>query len=367
MSVFSGCRTVVYAASLLAACSESSVVSPTAPTSPSVDKVQVLAIACPADTFALSATGVPIPVQYGPPVVQGGLPPVTIGCDAASGSTFAVGTTTVTCDARDLLQQAVSCNLSVSVQEPLGIARIVAFGDSITFGITSDLIPALGRVELARSFDPTKSYPSRLQAKLQQLFGAGSIEVINQGQEGETALEALPRLSGVLAGLRPDTVLLMEGTNDLFKQTTDAALMEVAAAMEGLVMEARRQGVDPMLATIPPQRGTPQEFLPPILNDFLRQVAIRQNVPLVDIYTLLNEAQCRTLPPFRLPTRRLPTLRSLTLTQGACIGDDGLHPTEEGYELMANEFFDRILAVYGAAAVSTTSSRMRALFGSLGH
>ena len=212
---------------------------------------------------------------------------MTIGCDAASGSTFAVGTTTVTCDARDLLQQAVSCTLSVSVQEPLGIARIVAFGDSITFGITSDLIPALGRVELTRSFDQTKSYPSRLQAKLQQLFGAGAIEVINQGQEGETALEALPRLSGVLAGLRPDIVLLMEGTNDLYHQTTDAVVMEVAAAMEGLVVEARHQGVDPMLATIPPQRGTPQDFLPPILNDFLRQVAIRQNVPLVDIYTLL--------------------------------------------------------------------------------
>ena len=211
LSLFSRCLTVIYVASLLAACSESSVVSPTAPTSPSVDKVQVLAIACPADTRAVSPTAVPIPVQYGPPVVQGGLPPVTSGCDPASGSTFAVGTTMVTCEARDALQQAVSCVLSVSVQESLGIARIVAFGDSITFGITSGLVPVLGRVELEQSFHPTKSYPSRLQAKLQQLFGAGSIEVINQGRQGEHALEALPRLSGVLVGLRPDTVLLMRG------------------------------------------------------------------------------------------------------------------------------------------------------------
>ena len=73
------------------------------------------------------------------------------------------------------------------------------------------------------------------------------------------------------------------------------------------------------------------------------------------------------LPPFRLPTLRLPTLRSPTLTQGTCIGDDGVHSTEEGYELMANEFSDRILGVYGTVAVSTAASRMRPLFGSLGH
>ena len=170
------------------------------------------------------------------------------------------------------------------------------------------------------------------------------------------ALNALSRLTEVLATLHPDAVLLMEGTNDLFGRTSSSELMEVAAAMESLVIEARRQGVDPILATIPPQRSTPQDSLPPVLSDLLRQVAVRQNVPLVDIYTLLNEAICMTLPTS-------PT----THDQGACIGDDGVHPTAEGYELMANEFFDRILGVYGAAAVPTTSSRMRVLFGSRGY
>ena len=366
-SVVSRCLTVVCATLLLAACSESTLVSPTAPTSPSAEKVPALSIACPADMFAVSPTGVPIPVSFGSPVVQGGLAPLTSGCDPASGTSFSVGQTTVSCDAQDALQQAVSCTLSVSVQESLGIVRIVAFGDSITSGLMSDLIEALGRVQLATSFDPTKAYPARLQARLQQRFGAGSIEVLNEGQDGERALNALPRLTEVLATLHPDTVLLMEGTNDLFSNTSPAALMGVAAAMENQVIEARRQGVDPILATIPPQRGTPQRFLPPTLSDFLRDVAVRQNVPLVDIYTLLNEAQCMTLPALRVPALRLPTLRAPTAAQGACIGDDGVHPTAEGYELMANEFFDRILGVYGAAAVPTASSRMRALFESRGY
>ena len=353
--------------SLLAACSESTVLSPTAPTSPSAEKVQPLAIACPADMFAVSPTGVPIPVSFGPPIVQGGLAPLTGGCDPASGTTFSVGRTTVSCDAQDALQQAVSCTLEVSVQESLGIARIVAFGDSITRGLKADLIPSLDRAELDLTFDPTKTYPARLQARLHQLFGVGAIEVLTAAQDGGRALDALPRLTEVLTSLRPDTVLLMEGTNDLFSNTLTAQLMDVAAAMEGLVIEAKRLGVDPLLATIPPQRGTPQRFLPPVLSDFLRDAAVRQNVPLVDVYTVLNDARCMTLPALRAPALRLPTLRSPTDAQGACIGDDGVHPTEEGYELMANEFFDRILGVYGAAAVPTTSSRMRVLFGSRGY
>ena len=284
----------VAAAALLAACSESSVVSPT---SPSTDKVQALAIACPADAAGLSPSGVPIPVDYSPPVVQGGLSPVTTECDPASGSTFSVGGTTVTCEAPDAVQQAVSCTLLVSVQESLGIARIVAFGDSITRSLQSDLIFRLDRADLGTSFDPTETYPARLQ----QLLGADAIEVINAGLDGELAVDALPRFMEVLAGSRPDSVLIMEGTNDLCCGPERVVeIPAVAAAVESLVVEARRQGVDPIMATISPQRSTPQAFLPPVLSDRLRQVAVRQNVPLVDIYTLPgcgSPRRCRTSAP----------------------------------------------------------------------
>ena len=58
----------------------------------------------------------------------------------------------------------MSCTLEVSVQESLGIARIVAFGDSITRGRKADLIPSLDRAELDLTFDPTKTYPARLKS-----------------------------------------------------------------------------------------------------------------------------------------------------------------------------------------------------------
>ena len=208
------------AAACLAACGESTVLSPTAPTSPSSEKVQELAIACAADLLAVSPSGTALPVSFAAPVVQGGLAPVTSTCSPASGSTFSVGRTTVTCDARDGLQQAASCSLSVSVQESLGIPRIVAFGDSITFGIQADLISGSDRIDFALSYKPAEAYPFRLESKFGQLFGPGETDVINEGREGEGARDARFRLVQVLARWRPDVLLFMEGSDDLFSQTT---------------------------------------------------------------------------------------------------------------------------------------------------
>ena len=341
--------------------------SPTAPTSPSLDKVQTLTIACPADQVAVSPSGIPIQVSFASPAVHGGLTPVTSVCGPASGSMFPPGATTVRCEAQDGIQQTASCSLVVSVLQSLGIARIVAFGDSITRGIMSGRIRQLDRVDFAQSFDGTKTYPFRLQTKLQNLFGPRSIKVINQGRDGELAREGLSRLSSVLAGLRPDTVLLMEGTNDLVRRRTQSELMGVALAMERQVREARRQGVDVLLATIPPARRYSHRIGAPVLSNFLRDVAVRQNVPLVDIFTRLNEAQCSTLSLSFVPALRLPTVRSPFLTQAACIGDDDLHPTAKGYELIADEFFTRILQVYGPGGSQGISTRMKMLFGSRGY
>ena len=329
--------------------------------------MEILTIACPSDPVKVSPSGVPIPVSFVVPYVEGGLAPINITCEPTSGSTFSLGTTTVSCEAQDSLQQAARCSFNVSVKLSLGIARIVAFGDSITRGLMSGVIRSSDGVQSVQLFDRTKTYPFRLQSKLQNLFGPGSIVVINQGIDGEQAQQGLSRLSTVLAGLRPDTVLLMEGTNDLSRQRTQSEIMGVALTMERQVVEAKRQGVDPFLATIPPSRRYAHGLGAPILSDFLRAVAGRQNVPLVDIYTLLNEAQCRTRPfsfsgTFRSSIRRLPSL-----VQGACIGDDGLHPTAQGYELIAEEFFNRILEVYGSGTSRVSSTRLKTLMGNPGY
>ena len=177
--------------------------------------------------------------------------------------------------------------------------------------------------------------------------------MFNEGRDGAGADDSFGRLRQVLRSRQPDTVLLMMGSNDLFSGTTDSFLRRVSQHIERMVIESKHQGIDVLLATIPPQRATTQRNSPPILNTHITNIAVRQNVTLVDIYTLLNETACTTETGGK--------------RAGACIGDDGLHPTREGNQIMAEEFFDRLLSAYTSTSTSTTSPRMRALFKSRGY
>jgi lysophospholipase L1-like esterase len=345
---------------VLTSCSESTTLSPTAPTSPSAEKVQALTISCPVDAIEISPSGVDIQIIFTQPVIQGGLEPIISSCSPESGANFPLGTTTVTCNAQDKLRQTTSCSLSISVKDSLGINRIVAFGDSITRGVMSGLIAQFEPIDSlfdpanSRTYSSTLSYPIRLRVKLDKTFGNGSIQVFNEGRDGAGADDSFSRFRQTLRSKRPDAMLLMLGSNDIFSGTTDSFLQSVSQHIERMVIESKHQGSDVFLATIPPQRGaTRQSTAPQRLNAYIKNIAMRQNVTLVDIYTLLNETVCTT----EIGSKRV----------GACIGNDGLHPTAEGNQLIAEEFFDRLLSTYISTSTSTTSPRMRALFKSRGY
>ena len=55
-----------------------------------------------------------------------------------------------------------------------------------------------------------------------------------------------------------------------------------------------------------------------------------QGVPLIDAYQIISTGQCIGAG-------------SLVLS---CLGDDDLHPTAEGYALIAAAFFQRIMNIY---------------------
>ncbi len=77
----------------------------------------------PANISNVQATGALTPVSYSPPtasdLVDGNVP---VSCDHASGSTFPLGTTTVTCSASDSRQNAKSASFTVTVVDTAGPA-----------------------------------------------------------------------------------------------------------------------------------------------------------------------------------------------------------------------------------------------------
>ena len=132
---------------------------PTAPSSLPPDKIGVLTIACPVDPTVRSLNDVNAQVDYPPPQTFGGQDPVSASCSPESGTSLPIGTIPGQCTASDTLGQTVSCSFLVRV---LPIARIsktrfLAFGDSVTAGVTSFALTSL--------LEPSKSYPFKLQGE----------------------------------------------------------------------------------------------------------------------------------------------------------------------------------------------------------
>ena len=86
-----------------------------------------------------------------------------------------------------------------TLAKPSGTFRIVALGDSVTFG---------HRLRV--------TYPAMLEARLAERAGCSPIEVINAGVPGYQTRHIRDRLDEDVRPLRPDLVLVLAGWNDIY-------------------------------------------------------------------------------------------------------------------------------------------------------
>jgi lysophospholipase L1-like esterase len=201
----------------------------------------------------------------------------------------------------------------------LRITRILAFGDSMTAGTVSPTVSF-------RAFDAglAQSYPYKLQTLLAARYTAQTLSVSNAGIAGSYAWQDRSRLARSISEAAPDLLLLMEGANDLngiVPPAINAGVDATVAAMEDMVRDTVGRSIPVLLATLPAQRppkGGAVDFLPRY-NDGLKTMASKKGATIVDINALLSPA---------------------------LIGQDGLHPSEPGYQRMAEIFLDAIKQQY---------------------
>ena len=167
------------------------------------------------------------------------------------------------------------------------ITKIVAFGDSITYGYGAK---------------PDHSYPSILQ----KLSG---IDVVNAGRNGETTAEGLKRLPVILKRHKPDLLILCEGGNDFLQGVDEVQIKENLRTM---IQEAKGEGVEVVLIAVPRLTLFGLDDAP-----LYEELAEEENVLLID--DLLEEI---------LST---PSLKS-----------DRIHPNEKGYERLAKEVMNTL-------------------------
>lgn len=172
-----------------------------------------------------------------------------------------------------------------------GHARLLAFGDSLTYGT--------GAV-------PDQSYP----AHLARLTG---LTVINAGVPGEISRQGLDRLPGVLDRERPDLLLLCHGGNDILRGLNKDAMQ---ANLQAMIDLALQRNIAVVLIAVP-QRSLLLRSEPRY-----RQLADANSIALeADVVAeVLAESHLRS---------------------------DQIHPNAEGYKIMA-EAVQRLLQKAGA-------------------
>jgi acyl-CoA thioesterase-1 len=190
---------------------------------------------------------------------------------------------------------------STNSKEPLlrkneSMPKIVAFGDSLTAGF---------------GVPPDESYPAQLAKRLQE--SGFQYEVINAGVSGETSAGGVRRVEWILKS-QPTVVILELGVNDGLRglplQQTYANLLTI---IEGL----KEEGVIVILAgmRIPVNYG--EEYT----GEFFK------------MYERLAQESGLSLIPFLLEG---------VAAQPGLNQTDGIHPTAEGYTIVAQNVWNAL-------------------------
>lgn len=168
------------------------------------------AIACPSDIMVRGVTGGGQAVSYPNPTTAGGSVPVNVNCSPASGSTFPIGGTQVSCTVTDSAARQATCSFAVTLSATaLSATKFVAFGDSVTEGQNGRIAGGMRVVDLP------SAYPTKLQSLFDFEFPGQGITVVNEGKGRESLEVGVKRLPGILASQHPDALLLLDGYNDL--------------------------------------------------------------------------------------------------------------------------------------------------------
>lgn len=152
-------------------------------------------------------------------------------------------------------------------------------------------------------------WPYRLERKLKK--------TVHDAAKGGTRIDyGVANIASILGTYEPSHVLILYGSNDVGAEN---ASDYIAASLLQMVEIAKSSNVIPVIATLPPLYEREGDVVARLrrVNDKIRSMTDIEDVPLADL-----EAE-------------FGSNRDL-------IQADGLHPTPEGHEVIATEFYNAV-------------------------
>ncbi len=180
--------------------------------------------------------------------------------------------------------------------------KIAALGDSLTYGWMTEL-----------------GFLDYLKTMIEHKFPDSELLILNRGIPGDTAEDGLRRVENDVIRLEPDLVFIQFALNDAY---SDFSPEEFQKNFESIILKIKEKS-DPEIALL-----TSAALLNPVENKMAREYyskifesGVKFNLPVASV----NEYWEKKISS---------GIKHLLLVQG-----DGIHPTEKGYELMAEAVF----------------------------
>lgn len=143
---------------------------------------------------------------------------------------------------------------------------------------------------------------------------------VDRGISGQTTQQMLVRYREDVLKLKPRAVHILAATNDIAGNTGAATMEQVTGNIETMAELARAHGIKVILGSVPPAKAfpwAPDKHPDPqvrALNVWLKGYAAREGFTYVDYWSALGTPEG---------------------AMGEGLSSDGVHPTAEGYAIMA--------------------------------
>ena len=243
-----------------------------------------------------------------------------------------------------ILRKLAARTQNASAHAPVMIAFL---GDSVTHGCFEIAIDRSGQIDTI--YDADSGYPYRLKRRLEEMYPAGAVSILNAGVSGGKAAGGLERLERDVLSRRPDLVVIAFGLNDSMNPDVQAGLDAYVHALQGMIQAVLANGAECIVLT--PNHMC--SYVAPALKDAeLRSIAAEAaQVQARGILARYADAARRTAARMHVPVADAAAIWDAMASHGvdttALLANHINHPTRSAHDIFVSVLLNTMLADQG--------------------